>query len=756
MVPTGSTSDRDGGSTGAGEGPAARQTTGSGRVPRVRATARQKSRLRLIVVQAIVLSLFVTLFARLWYLQVLGGEAYQAQAAEQSVRELVVQPARGLIVDDMGRPLVANRPSWVVTVDRTMLRKMDDQQQEALLRRVARTVGSTYEDVRARTLLCGEPGSVEGTCWNGSPYQPVPVAEDVPQQTAVSILEQSEDYPAVLAESVSVRAYPSPYGINAAHLLGYLSPITEEELDEAETKADTSVHGASVVGRAGVEKQYDKYLRGAPGYKRVAVDSMGRVLGDSGEVKGRAGDTLVTSIDARVQAVVEQQLESTIKLARQTTDTVTGRKYVADSGAVVVMDATDGRIVAMAGQPTYDPGVWVGGISSKDLARLYSQKAGTPLLFRATQGQFAPGSTWKPFMTAGALEHGYSQDTRLACSSSFTVGNRAFKNYESGAYGSIGFDKALEVSCNTFFYRIGYNFWQKFGSDVDDIDAKDPLVKIAKIFGFGSETGIDLPGEAGGRIADRQWKRDYYEANKDYYCKIGKKPGNDFLHRFAREFCIEGFAYRAGDAVNFAIGQGDTIVTPLQLARAYAAISNGGTLWEPRVGKAIVDPRGNVVREIKPKKAGSVKVARRHIDYIDRALKGVSERGTMSWRLIDFPLDKVKIRSKTGSAEVYGKQSTSWVASYDKRYVVVMMVSQGGTGSGTSGPAIRKIWETLYGVRGSEVIEAKAALPGAKPPAGLPVFAKDGEILPPDARTEKAARSKQPARTKQKNRRARR
>jgi penicillin-binding protein 2 len=719
------------------------------RAPRVRATSRQKSRLRLIVVQAIVLSLFVTLFARLWYLQVLGGEAYQAQAADQSVREIVVQPARGLIVDDMGRPLVANRTSWVVTVDRTLLKKMDAEDQEALLRRVARTVGSTYKDVVARTLLCGEPEAVSGTCWNGSPYQPVPVAEDVPQETAVSILEQSENYPAVLAESTSVRAYPSPYGINAAHLLGYLSPITEEELDEAEEEGDTSVHGASVVGRAGVEKQYDKYLRGEPGYKRVAVDSMGRVLGDSGEVEGRAGDTLVTSIDARVQAVVEQQLEATIKTARQTVDRVSGRRFVADSGAAVVLDVTNGRVVAAAGFPTYDPGVWVGGISSKELARLYSQKAGTPLLFRATQGQFAPGSTWKPFMTAGALENGYSQDSRLDCSSSFTVGNRAFKNYESGAYGSIGFDRALEVSCNTFFYRIGYNLWQKWGSDIGDIKAKDPLVSIAKDFGFGTKTGIDIPGEASGRIADRRWKRDYYEANKDYYCDLGKKPGNDFLHRFAREFCVEGFAYRAGDAVNFSIGQGDTIVTPLQLARAYAALGNGGVLWEPRVGRAVVDPEGNVIKEIKPKKAASVKVAKRHLDYIDRALHGVSTRGTMSWRLIDFPLDEVKIRSKTGSAEVYGKQSTSWVASYDKRYAVVMMVSQGGTGSGTSGPAIRKIWETLYGVRGNQVVKAKSALPGAKPPAGLPVFAADGEILPPTARAGKPARNEKPARAKQ-------
>ncbi|HSJ20860.1 MAG TPA: penicillin-binding transpeptidase domain-containing protein, partial [Nocardioidaceae bacterium] len=345
--------------------------------------------------------------------------------------------------------------------------------------------------------------------------------------------------------------------------------------------------------------------------------------------------------------------------------------------------------------------------------------------------------------------HGYSTSSALPCSSGFQVGNRVFKNYESGAYGTIGFDKALEVSCNTFFYRIGYNFWQKFGSDVDDVKARDPLVRIAKDFGFGTKTGIDIPGEAPGRIADRRWKRDYYEANKDYYCDLGKQPGNDFLHRFAREFCIEGFAYRAGDAVNFSIGQGDTIVTPLQLANAYAALGNGGILWEPRVGRAVVDPEGNVIKEIKPKKAASVKVAKRHLDYIDRALHGVSTRGTMSWRLIDFPLDEVKIRSKTGSAEVYGKQSTSWVASYDKRYAVVMMVSQGGTGSGTSGPAIRKIWETLYGVRGNRVVNTKAALPGAKPPAGLPVFAADGEILPPTARTGKPARNEKPALAKQ-------
>ena len=695
----------------------------------------RSGRLRLVVIQALVFSLFATLLARLYYLQVVGGEEYHAQAASQSVRDIVTQPQRGLIVDDMGRPLVANRTSWVVSIDRTMLGKMTGPQQDVLLQRVAGVVKVPARTIRQKLVTCGDPGSVSGTCWNGSPYQPVPVARDVRQAVALRILEQPEDYPGILAEQQSIRAYPQPYGVNLAHVLGYLSPITEAELDRAREHGDQSVNGASVVGRAGVEKQYDRWLRGMPGYKSVAVDSMGRVLGDDSEVAGQPGDTLVTSIDAKVQSVVERELARTIATARKTFDTVTGRNYVADSGAAIVMEADTGRIVAMASQPTYDPGVWVGGITKKQLARLYSAAAGTPLLGRAVQGQFAPGSTWKPFMTAGALTHGYSPDTRLNCSSSFRVGNRDFKNYESGAYGYIGFDKALEVSCNTFFYRVGYGYWQRYGSDVDDVNAKDPLVDEAKDFGFGSETGVDLPGEASGRIADRKWKRAYYESMKDYYCGIADKPQDsktsDFVYRFAREFCIEGFAYRAGDAVNFAIGQGDTIVTPLQLARAYGALANGGTLWEPRVGKAIVAADGTLIREIEPKKAGTVDLPDHVLSYIDTALKGVTRQGTMAWRMGGFPLDEVQIRSKTGSAEVYGKQSTSWVASYSDDYVVVMMVSQGGTGSGTSGPAVRKIWETLYGIEGETVDPQAAAIPGTVPPAGLPTFMKDGTILPP-------------------------
>ncbi len=702
----------------------------------------RRTRLRLIIVEALVFSLFATLLGRLYYVQMLGGEEYHARAVSQSLREVVVQPERGLIVDAMGRPLVANRMAWAVAIDQTMLARLADGDRDVLLDRVATAVDQPRRRINARLVSCGTPEAKPGVCWSGSPYQPVPIATDVRQPTALRILEQPEDYPAVVVDRSTVRSFPAPYGISAAHLLGYLSPVTSDELEIAEDEDDRSINGASLVGRAGIEKEYDEWLRGQPGYRRVAVDSMGRVLGDGDEVLSRPGSTLVTSIDARVQSLVERQLAQTIRTARATKDEVTGRNYAADSGAVVVMEAQTGRIVAMSSQPTYDPNVWVGGITEKQLRYLYSERAGTPLLSRATQGQFAPGSTWKPFMTAGALTHGYQTDTKLACSSSLQVGNRAFKNYESGAYGYIDFAKALEVSCNTFFYRVGYDYWRRLGSDVGDVNAKDPLVAEAKAFGFGKETGVDLPGEASGRIADRRWKRAYFEAQKDYYCKVAAKPtpaaGETFAHLFAKEFCAEGYAYRAGDAVNFAIGQGDTVVTPLQLARAYGALANGGTLYEPRIGKAVVDPDGNTTKMIEPKVAAQVSVPKRTIAYIDRALQGVTKQGTMAWRMTGFPLDDVVVRSKTGSAEVYGKQSTSWVASYSKDYVVVMMVSQGGTGSGTSGPAIRKIWEGLYGVRGEQIVPGRALIPSVVAPEGLPTFQRDGSILPPgDAAVER-------------------
>ena len=259
---------------------------------------RHQGTLRLVVVQALVLSLFVTLFARLWYLQVLGGESYQAQAAEQSVRELVVQPARGLIVDDMGRPLVASRTSWVVTVDRTLLHKLDGDDQETLLRRVAHAVGSLREGARANPALRRAAARSRGPAGTARRTSPSRSPRTSANRWRSSIMEQGEDFPAVL---VGASRTSAPTRRRTASTPRTCSATSARSPRTSSTRPrprdDTSVHGASVVGRAGLEKQYDRYLRGHPGYKSVAVDSMGRVLGRPGETAGQVGDTLVTSID---------------------------------------------------------------------------------------------------------------------------------------------------------------------------------------------------------------------------------------------------------------------------------------------------------------------------------------------------------------------------------------------------------------------------------------------------------------------------
>jgi penicillin-binding protein 2 len=328
-------------------------------------------------------------------------------------------------------------------------------------------------------------------------------------------------------------------------------------------------------------------------------------------------------------------------------------------------------------------------------------------------------------------------DTTLGCTSGLQIGNRWFKNYESESYGNITFARALEVSCDTFFYRVGLHFWQKYGSDPANAEAKDPLSAAAKSFGFGSRTGVDLPGEAAGRVGDRTWRAAYYDAMKDYYCRMDQKgtATSPFLEKFAHEFCLEGNYFRQGDAANFTIGQGDTMVTPLQLARAYSAIANGGRLYQPTVGKAVVSEDGTVLKRIKPRLERRVKVSKQALQYVNQALLGTPKVGTLAWKFHDFPLDRVQIRGKTGSAEVENKQSTSWVATFDDDYVVVMMVTQGGTGSGTAGDPVRHIWEALYGVRDGAVEPTEAAIHGTTPPKGLPTFSDDGAILPPATRS---------------------
>ncbi|MYW03425.1 penicillin-binding protein 2 [Streptomyces sp. SID3343] len=687
-------------------------------------------RARMVILQILVLSLMITLFGRLWFLQIREGDHYTAAASQNQVRDVITPAVRGQILDDKGRPLVNNRTALVVSVSRTDLLRMPDDG-AAVLTKLAGVLELPVDEVKSRTRLCER--NVPKPCWNGSPYQPIPVTEDATTEQALTIMEHREDFPGVTAEPTAVRQYPAPEGVNGAHVVGYLSPVSDDELAKQKAAGKKDLQRADEVGRAGLERTYDADLRGKSGVTGLSVDHLGRVTGTAGETPPVAGNHLVTSIDARIQAITEQQLGEAIKRARSTFDAGnTHKNFIADAGAAVVLDVKTGRVIAMASAPDYDPSVWVGGISPDDYKKLTDEKAGVPLISRATQGQFAPGSIFKVISTSAAAESGYSTKANYDCSPSISVGGQVFNNLESKGYGPISLQRALEVSCNTVFYGIGYDMWLKDGG-IFSKTAKDPMVTMAKNYGLGSPTGIDLPAESGGRIADRAWKKRNWEQNKDAWCRQGK-TGNDYADTIAKENCVDGWQFRAGDAINFAIGQGDTTVTPLQMARVYSAIANGGTLWKPTIGKAVISPEGRLVRDIVPQASGKLPISEATLKYLQTALLGVAQNGTASGVFANWPNAQLPIAAKTGTGSVYGKQSTSWFATYGgptdgPQYAVVMMVSQGGTGSGTSGPSVRKIYEALFGVDEKGAIDpTKALLP--TPPANLPQVKEDGTVVP--------------------------
>ncbi|MFG2542124.1 penicillin-binding protein 2 [Streptomyces sp. NPDC048594] len=679
---------------------------------------------RLVVIQILVLSLLATLGGRLWYLQIRQGDEYAEEASGNHVQQVVQPATRGSILDARGVALADNETRLVVSASRTDLLKMKDDG-KAVLTKLAGVLGMKPQDVIDKVRLCD--AETPQPCWNGSPYQPIPVTDEATVKQALQIRERAEDFPGITAEPMAVRRYAAPGKSNTAQVLGYLSPVTDEELQKAQD-TDSPFLRSDQVGRSGLERQYDKALRGKAGVTRYEVDNLGRVIGEAESDSGTPGSNLVTSIDSRVQRVAEYELNEAMKAARKEMDRNTNRLYEADAGAVVVMEAKTGRVVAMASNPDYDPNAWVGGISAKDYKRLTGKDSNYPLLNRATQGQAAPGSIFKVVSSAAAVEAGYDFDGRYDCSSAYNLGGQVFKNFESASYGPISLGRALELSCDTVFYRLAHEEWKKDGGSKPK-DPNDFFYKAAHQFGLGKETGIDLPNEVTGRVPDRQWKKDYWEANKDAWCKTGKKDGS-YVEKLAYEGCLEGNRLRAGDSINYSIGQGDTLVTPIQMATIYAAIANGGTLYDPSIGKAVVSPDGKQVSAIEPESHGKLPISKTTLAKMDDALAGVATRGTAAWRFGGWPQDEIPMHAKTGTAEVHGKQTTSWFATYTKDYSIVMTISQGGTGSGASGPAVRNIYDALYGVSDDGAIDKKKALL-PQPQAKLPTIKADGTIPAP-------------------------
>ncbi|MER6215626.1 penicillin-binding protein 2 [Streptomyces sp. NPDC048387] len=692
----------------------------TGRTPRVQ--------IRLVILQVLVFSLLLTLGGRLWYLQIRNGAEYADEAKNNHVQQVVQPAVRGSILDARGIPLADNETRLVVSASRTELMKIKDKG-KGVLTRLAGVLDMKPQDVMDKVRLCDS--KTPQPCWNGSPYQPIPVTLEATTQQALQIRERPEDFPGITAEPTAVRRYPAPGGANTGQVLGYLSPVTDSEIQKAKNTNSPFLR-SDQVGRFGLERTYDKQLRGKSGVTRYEVDNLGRVIGEAENDPAVPGAHLVTSIDARVQGVAEYELNAAMVEARKQIDRNTGVPYKADAGAVVVLESKTGRVVAMASNPTYDPNVWVGGISGKDYAKLTAKESNVPLMNRAIQGQAAPGSIFKVIPTTAAVNAGYKFDGSYPCPSSYSIGGQVFKNFESQGHGNITLGQALEVSCDTVFYALGHQQWLKDGGLHPVKNPAEIFYKTAHQFGLGAETHIDLPGEEKGRVPDRAWKQRFWEANKDQWCKTGKKGGT-YVELLSYENCLEGNLMRAGDAVNYSIGQGDTLVTPIQMATIYAAISNGGTMWNPTIGKAVVSADGKHVEEIKPQAHGKLPMDEKTRQQISEALEGVATRGTAAWRFGGWPQKQIPMHAKTGTAEVYGKQTTSWFATFTDDYTIIMTISQGGTGSGASGPAVRNIYNAIYGLDMSGKQDlSKALLP--KPQASLPAIQPDGSIDAPEIR----------------------
>ena len=640
-------------------------------------------KLRLAVLAIVVVAAFVALFSRLWFLQVLASTTYEDLAQENRVRFVHSEPSRGRILDRNGRVLVRNRKSLSVTIDRQVV-EPGSRLQFVVIHRLSELLNVPLSDLRTRLNDV-----------TVSPYKPVAVAYDVKERHATYIAENQEDFPGVESEVLPVRYYP--HGAFAAHMLGYVGEISPEDLKSAHFKSARRPYLAGdLVGKDGLEYAYDRYLRGLPTIEKKVVNSSSDVVASRVQQLEVPGRDLITSLDVDIQKITEKALQAGIFAARSA-------HYNAPAGAAVVMDPNTGGIVAMASFPEYDPSMLADGITTKEYDSLGGATPENPnddaLLNRATQAMRKPGSTFK-VVTGGAA---MATDVATPYSSFDCPGSKVyppqggsgsvvFHNWTSAYRGYIGFPESLEHSCNTFYYELGWRMEAQFG--VIFGDGTERFQKYARRAGLGHETGIDLRYEADGLVPDEAWCKAQYEATKD----------------LAGPTCAYGWL--PGFTVNMSIGQGDLLVTPLQMAVVYGAIANGGNVVRPRIGWKLATPipgeeEAKIVREFEPTVSAKLPLDDAELGVIREGLWRVTTgpSGTARGTFSGFPLDKYPVAGKTGTAQLVSGDTSlndAWFISYAPKdspdYVVAVYVEQAGHGGTSAGPIARQIWEGIFGL----------------------------------------------------------
>ncbi len=588
----------------------------------------EANRARCLKILILPLLCFVAIVARLFYLQVVKGDEFVKKAEHNRIRRLRVVPPRGRILDRDGRIVAGVAPSFSVS----LIRK-DVGDFEALIRELVEVLGVKEEEIRAQ-LYKGRSQPL---------YRPVVVARDVDWATVARVEARRWRLPGIVIEVTPKREYPN--GAVAPHLVGYLGEIDREELASGRFPG---ARPGDLVGKFGAEKEFDRFLRGRAGRKVLEVDATGRLVRVLREEPPVAGDDLYLTLELPLQKAAEKAMEG-------------------KSGAVVALEPSTGRVLAMVSVPAFDPRAFVKGVPPR-LWQHYNAPEVRAMFNRAIQGSYPPGSVFKIVTAAAGLEEGViDATTRFYCGGGMRLGRGYFRCWRSGGHGWTDLYKALVQSCDVYFYNVGL----KLGPDT--------LAKYGFGFGLGRPTGIPLPGEAGGVLATRQWK---------------------WRQRHER--------WQKGETLTVAIGQGFTTVTPIQAALLIASVANGGTLYRPNYLEEMVSPAGDIVDRFSPHVVGKVPVSKRNLELIRHALVGVVEDKHGTARRIRIP--GLKVAGKTGTAQVtkqrHRRESEKWEWKYrdhawfvayapadHPEIAVAVVVEHGGHGGSAAAPVARQIIE---------------------------------------------------------------
>ncbi len=604
--------------------------------------------LRSAVLGGIAVALFAVLFFRLWDLQVLSGSQYLAEAKNNRTREYKVIAPRGNILDREGNVLVDNRTSLALQLN-TLKLPEDPAEEKAELTQLGHLAHMSLRKMR-RTIKEQEEVAAGA---------PVTLRKDVGYDLVYYLEENQRRFPGVTVQRVFVRDYPD--GSRAAHVVGSVGEVSEEELKEAAYK---DLEPGDEVGKEGVEYTYDKYLRGEPGLTKIQVNALGQPTPGGQLVSDppAPGDNLKLTIDPEVQAAGESALASR-----------------GLPGAFVTMNVNNGQLLGLGSFPTFDPTVFTEPKTQAQVNQLYRDPVLAPLTDRATQSYYPTGSTFKLITALAALEGNViTPSTTIFDGGKLTVGTQSFQNAGGASYGPLTLVPALEVSSDVFFYELGWKMWDT-----------NQLQRWAAKLGIGKESGLDISGESEGLVPSRAWRNQLYKEGKT------ERP------------------WSAGDNIQLATGQGDLQTNPLQLAIAYAALGNDGTIVTPHVGMEVEDAAGRVLKEFDPKPQRKIKIDAGHRMAIMEGLHQAAQgsQGTSYGIFGGFPIE---VAGKTGTAQRPPHADQSWyavLAPYpDPRIVTVVTMEEGGFGAESAAPAALQILEAYFGKHASSVSAAGTGL----------------------------------------------